>query len=267
MKWNPSKPFLITIVVLIFAIVVIEVLFSYSAMEMASSDKTILVTANIIDTIEHATNLDANDWERDFDPPILVNWDVKILGCLASCEGYSFQNLDSKVEYEYFQGYDDLLDKKFPDLLDLRDKTFHLKGEMTGIDCSYKDTVFGGQCTPQVKIFSMEQFPKSSVDWFKEERIKVGENDYILTAWGSVGNRAATVEFALWDIGKDSKEYSVYAAYNFRPFNDERICDNLRYSVGDDIDEVEQGMGQFFENKLIDFQKEHQWPKECLGIE
>ena len=93
-----------------------------------------------------------------------------------SCAGYSFQNLDPKAKYIYFQGYDGLLDERY---LDLRDRTFQVKGQWTGIDCAYKNTVFGSQCTPSIDITEMKELLVNPVDWFSEELVKVASKNYM----------------------------------------------------------------------------------------
>ncbi len=205
------------------------------------------------------------DGEKRFKDPISITWNAKVLGCLVSCLGYSFQNLDPKAKYAYFQGYDDILDERY---LDLRNRTFQVKGQWTGIDCAYKNTVFGGQCTPSIEITEMKESPKNSVDWFSEELVKVASKDYMFTDWRTAGNASQNVTFSLWDLDSNSKtyaskSYSFYADYNFR--KDELYtgpCGGPEYSKDANIGEV----GNFFRDKILQFQKENGWPKQCLGL-
>src|SRR3990167_7578076 len=74
-------------------------------------------TATIINNVIATTATPSPDPnEQTFDTPIQITWKAKVLGCLVSCAGYSFQNLDHKAKYIYFQGYDGLLDERYLDL-------------------------------------------------------------------------------------------------------------------------------------------------------
>ena len=221
-----------------------------------SFEKQTATIANNVITASATPSPDPD--EQIFDAPIPITWNAKVLGCLVSCLGYSFQNLDPQAKHTYFQGYDDILDER---ILNLRDRTFRVKGQWTGIDCAYKNTVFGGQCTPSIEITEMKEFPKNSVDWFSEELVKVASKDYMSIEWRTSGNASENVEFSLW--GNATKSYSFYADYNYRKDNDYTgPCDGPKYSKNANIGEV----GNFFRDKILQFQKENNWPKQCLGI-
>lgn len=198
--------------------------------------------------------------EQEFNTPIPVIWNAKILGCLVSCAGYSFQNLDPGAEHTYFQGYDGLLDEHN---LDLTGRTFQVKGQWTGIDCAYRNTVFAGKCTPSVDIASMEEFPVNSVDWFSQKKVKIGDVNYIFTQRQTAGNASMNVSFALWNLLTGSKSYDFWADYNFR--KDEFYtgpCNGPKYLDNSASPEIKN----FIRSEVTKFWEKEGWPRECLGI-
>ena len=246
-------------------ILILGTLFFINRLNIYPSSTALIVGTTPVFLPTPKETLALEDGEERFKEPISIIWNAKVLGCLVSCLGYSFQNLDPKAKYPYFQGYDDILDER---MLNLRDRTFQVKGQWTGIDCAYKNTVFGGQCTPSIEITEMKEFPKNSVDWFSEELVKVASKNYMSLEWRTAGNASENVEFSLWDLDPNSKtyaskSYSFWADYNFRKDKDyTRPCDGPKYSKNADIGEIDN----FFRDKILQFQKENDWPKQCLGI-
>lgn len=243
-----------TELIVICSVIVLGVIF---ATHYSFENQTATISNNIIPTTASPSS---DPDEQKFDTPVSITWKAKILGCLVSCAGYSFQNLDPRAKYTYFQGYDDLLDERY---LDLRDRTVQIKGQWTGIDCAYKNTVFDGNCTPSVEIIELTEFPENIVDWFSEKRVTVDGMNYMATEWRTAGNASENVEFSLWELKTGSKSYSYWADYNFRKDSpDEELCGRPKYSEGSLIGDV----GTFFRNKILQFQKIEKWPKQCLKI-
>ncbi len=197
--------------------------------------------------------------------PIRVTWNAKVLGCLTGCAGYSFENIDPKAENPYFHGYDGILDNRF---LTLTDIVFQIKGRWASDDCSYKNSLFGRHCTPHIDIAEIEDVSKNLSDGFSEKIVRIGSKDYMFVQWKSSGNASANVEFSLWDLtpGSEtfgSKSYSIWANFNFRKdqfYTDP--CDGPRYSEGSNSGEV----GKFLKDKISQFLKEEDWPKQCMEI-
>jgi hypothetical protein len=91
-----------------------------------------------------------------FKKPIPVVWLARMGGCLAGCEGTSFDRMPEKDNFKYpsFSGYsnDGIISEEFLK----KGLTLKIYGKWTGIADDYVDSVFNGKCSPVVDIDKIE---------------------------------------------------------------------------------------------------------------
>ncbi|EKD43133.1 MAG: hypothetical protein ACD_72C00442G0010 [uncultured bacterium] len=127
-----------------------------------------IVSAEVPSTIESSESVQLCDNEDEvqyFPKPIPIVWKAKLMGCLVSCEGASFERIPTDVKYPYFAGYGPAIKAIIDNvsLVDMGDVPWGSKmpikiyGQMIGIDADHPRTVFNNKCVPIVDIDRIEK--------------------------------------------------------------------------------------------------------------
>lgn len=93
----------------------------------------------------------ATSAEMAFPQPREIDWEGVVFGVVAGGRGLAVRRDDTG---ELFQAH-------MPDeqIASISSGPVRIKGRWTGISCAYRQTVFGGQCTPTIDIDDLEILP------------------------------------------------------------------------------------------------------------
>lgn len=111
--------------------------------------------------LERAQIIDAIvDNGEPFDVPVPANWKGSVIGVFEGGSAYAIERTNGQRFYAFFE--------EEPTVT--LEGSVSIRGLWLGYTCAYRNTVFKGECVPEVQIRSFEMLEETEIDTNEKDR-------------------------------------------------------------------------------------------------